>query len=129
MSPHHLAFRVFAVKSRITRSGEGGTVLSAMVIRFVCRRCRADDVVDPHRPRYPLAVDFPSPGPQLGMDTRGTVSTTAFGVDGTDVGDCPLLLGLAFSAGLFGGQVPGVVGTGDAQDSADPLNAEVGAVV
>ncbi|MDQ1005624.1 hypothetical protein QFZ82_000455 [Streptomyces sp. V4I23] len=34
MSPHHLVFSVSAVKSRITRSGAGGAVLSAIVVRF-----------------------------------------------------------------------------------------------
>ena len=74
----------------------------------------ADDVVDPHQPGHPLSVDLPSPGPQLGMDTRGAVSTTVFGVDGADLDDRPLLLGLAFGAGLFGGQVPVVAGAGGA---------------
>lgn len=40
MSPHHLVFNVSAVKSRITRSGTGGAVLSAIVVRFFLRRCR-----------------------------------------------------------------------------------------
>ncbi len=39
MSPH-LLFSVSAVKSGITRSGTGGAVLSAIVVRFFLRRCR-----------------------------------------------------------------------------------------
>lgn len=40
MSPHHLVFSVSAVKSRMTRSGAGGAVLSSIVVRFFLPRCR-----------------------------------------------------------------------------------------
>lgn len=40
MSPHHLVFSVSAVKSRITRPGADGAVLSTIVVRFFFHRCR-----------------------------------------------------------------------------------------
>jgi hypothetical protein len=52
-----------------------------------------------------------------------------FGMDGEDLGHRPLDLGLALGTSLSVGQVPVVAGAGDAQDPADPLDAEVGTVV
>lgn len=40
MSPYHFVFSGSAVKSRIIRSGAGGAVLSAFVVRLVRRRWR-----------------------------------------------------------------------------------------
>lgn len=51
------------------------------------------------------------------------------GVDGADLAHGPLLLGLAPGAGLPGGQMPAVAGAGRSEHPADPLDAEVGAVV
>ncbi len=89
----------------------------------------SDDVVDPHQPGHALAVDPPSPRTQLGMDARGTIGAIVRGVDGADLAHGPLLLGLALDAGLPGGQMAVVAGAGHTEHPADPLDAEIGAVV
>lgn len=52
-----------------------------------------------------------------------------FGMDGPDLGRGPPLLGPAFHTFLCGGQVPVEAGAGRPQHPADPLDAEVGAVL
>ncbi|MEW2581619.1 hypothetical protein [Streptomyces syringium] len=70
MSPYHLMFSVFVVKSRITRSGAGGVVLPASVVPFILVQVPVGDVVNPHQPRDALTVGPPSPHAQLDMDAR-----------------------------------------------------------
>jgi hypothetical protein len=89
----------------------------------------ADDGVDPHQPGDALSVGPVSAGTEFGMDARSAVSAMVLGVDGPDLGHGPFLPGLALGAGLLGGQVPVVAGARCPQHPADPLDAEVGAVV
>lgn len=130
MSPHHLVFSVSAVKSRMTRSGAGGAVLSSIVVRFFFRRCRPTMWWIRISRVTRLRLIFRSLERSSAW-TRGSpvVRPLVFGVEGADPAPGPLLLGPPLGAGLFGGQMTVVAGAGRSAHPADRLHAEIGAVL
>lgn len=127
-SPHHLVLSASAPKSRISRSGTQGAVLSAIVVRFLRRRCRPTMWLTRVSRTTRLRLIF-RPRDRSSACTGGTVGAVVFGVDGADLHDRPLFGRLVLGAGRGSRPVPVEAGAGHTKDPEQPLDAEVGAVV